>query len=72
MFIHAKSPPGVATMKKRKAFIKYRFKETERGGRIAISTANPKALQAVHRFLRFQIGDHRTGDSVAISESLPN
>jgi hypothetical protein len=72
MFIHAKSPPGVATMKKRKAFIKYRFEETERGGRIAISTANPKALQAVHHFLRFQIEDHRTGDSVAVSESLPN
>lgn len=29
---------------------------------LVITTANPKALKAIHEFLRFQIEDHRTGD----------
>lgn len=67
MLIHAKSPPGVGTMKKLKASIDYRVEETERGGRILISTENPKAVKAIHRFLRFQIEDHRTGDSLEVA-----
>jgi hypothetical protein len=66
MFIHAKSPPGVTTIKRLKGSIRYQFQETDHGGRILISTENPKALLAVHQFLRFQIEDHRTGDSIAI------
>jgi hypothetical protein len=68
MLIHAKSPPGVTTLKRLKGSIRYQFQETDRGGRILISTENPKALRAVHQFLRFQIEDHRTGDSSAISK----
>jgi len=34
-----------------------------------IATANPKALQAVHEFLRFQIDKHRTGDSTEVSDT---
>ncbi len=39
---------------------------TARGARVVIRTANPEALEAVHAFLRFQISDHRTGDSSAL------
>jgi hypothetical protein len=63
MLIHAQTPPGVPVMKRLKANIKYRFEETERGGRVRITTTNPDALAAVHEFLRFQISDHATGDS---------
>jgi len=72
MLIHAKSPPGVGTMKKLKGSIDYRVEETERGGRIVISTENSRALKAVHRFLRFQIEDHQTGDSTAVGVARPN
>ena len=51
MFIHAKSPPGVSSMKKLKALIQYRFEETDLGGRVVIATASLKALRAVHQFL---------------------
>jgi hypothetical protein len=68
MLIHAKSPPGVATMKKLKTLIDYSWKETDRGGQVVISTHNREGLAAIHRFLRFQIKDHRTGDSITISE----
>ena len=63
MLIHVQTPPGVPVMKQLKAAIKYRFEETERGGRVRIVTGDAKALTAIHEFLRFQISDHRTGDS---------
>jgi hypothetical protein len=63
MLIHERVPPGVPVMKRLRAEIRYRFEPTEHGGRIVISTANAEALPAVHEFLRFQIRDHRTGDS---------
>ena len=66
MFIHAREPPGVPLMKKLKSEIDYELQETPLGGRIAITTANPKAIDAIHRFLAFQIRDHRTGDSTAL------
>lgn len=67
MFIHDTLPPGAATMSRLCEQIRYRYQETERGGRIRISTANLEALEAIHAFLRFQISDHQTGDSTEVS-----
>ena len=63
MLIHAQTPPGVSAMKRLKVEIEYKFEELERGGRMRISTSNSEAVKAIHDFLRFQIKDHRTGDS---------
>ena len=60
--IHEELPDGAAEMRELRAAIKYDFAETERGGRVRITTSDAKALDAVHRFLKFQIGEHRTGD----------
>jgi hypothetical protein len=68
MFIHNTKLPGVPTMKQLHNEIHYRYQETETGGKIVIRTANPKALKAVHEFLRFQISEHRTGDSTEITD----
>ena len=68
MFIHAQTPPGVPTMKRLKTRISYAYEPTAAGGRVTISTKDPKALTAVHAFLRFQIEDHRTGDPTTIRE----
>jgi hypothetical protein len=59
---HSRVPPGVPTLQRLKAEIAYTYAETDTGGRVLISAANPKALEAVHQFLRFQIDDHQTGD----------
>ena len=40
-----------------------------RGDQVRIATSNPEALRAVHEFLRFQIRDHRTGDSLTVPPS---
>ena len=68
MFIHDTTPPGVPVMKELREQISYQYKETEGGGRIRIRTTNPKALAAVHDFLRFQIAEHKTGDTAEIRE----
>ncbi len=63
MFIHSQTPPGVSVMQRLKAGIKYQFEELDRGGLLRISTNEPEAVKAIHEFLRFQIKDHKTGDS---------
>ena len=66
MFIHDVVPPGVETMKRLKAEIRYTFGPIERGGRIRIATKNREAVAAIHDFLRLQIKDHRTGDPIEL------
>jgi hypothetical protein len=60
---HAQQVPGTADMTRLKDRIAYRYQETSTGGRVRIVTRDADALTAVHAFLRFQIEDHRTGDS---------
>jgi hypothetical protein len=67
MFIHDTVPPGVAVMKSKRASISYVFESMPDGGRIQIKTADADALKAIHQFLEFQIDDHRTRDSAAVS-----
>lgn len=69
MLIHAQNPPGTETMRRLREVIHYKLENTERGGRILITTKDAEALQAVHSFLRFQISDHQTGDSPEISSA---
>ena len=67
--IHARMPDGVDVMKELSAIkeptqaITYRYEERERGGRLRMVTTDTRGIDAVHRFLRFQIDDHHTGDS---------
>jgi len=71
MFIHDKVPPGVSVMKRLSNEINYKFEAMDRGGRIQIRTKNDEALKAVHEFLRFQITDHKTGDSLEVGKRRP-
>jgi hypothetical protein len=66
MLIHAQSPPGVTTMKKLRSEIRYEVQETPDGARVRVSSENPKAIAAIHDFLRFQIRDHQTGDATTV------
>jgi hypothetical protein len=68
MFIHDTTPPGVPVMTELRDQIKYRYEETDAGGRVRIQTINSKALEAVHAFLRFQITEHKTGDAPEIRD----
>lgn len=56
-------------MRRLKAVIKYQFEETERGGRVRITTGDAEALAAIHEVLRFQISDHQTGDAIEVGKA---
>ena len=68
MLIHATVPPGVDRMKRWKNEITYAAQMTQKGARVQIRTENQEALKAIHEFLRFQITDHRTKDSLQTQE----
>jgi hypothetical protein len=67
MFIHDTNLPGASAMSKLRDEIRYHYQETNGGAKILITTNNAEAAQAIHDFLRFQITDHQTGDSLDVS-----
>jgi len=69
MFIHATTPPGVATLKQIPDKVAYHYQEIAQGAEVRITTEDSGALDAIHAFLLFQIIDHQTGDSPAISSA---
>jgi hypothetical protein len=68
-FIHAQDVPGTDGMKRNNDRISYAYEDIRDGGRVRISTRHARALLAVHEFLRFQITDHKTGDSLHVSKA---
>jgi hypothetical protein len=62
-FVHAQNVPGVEAMTRLKDRITYVYDDLADGGRVRISTRHARALLAIHQFLRFQIEDHKTGDT---------
>lgn len=66
MQTHGEMPAGVATMQRLKSAITFTYKPTPRGGRVYLSSSNPEALAAIHEFLRYQITEHQTGDTLDV------
>ena len=67
MLVHGVDVPGTAELARLKTAIAWTYRETPGGGRVDVVTRDPAAIDAVHRFLRFQIADHRTGDPGTVS-----
>lgn len=65
---HGKVPPGVPVMQRLTKEINYEYEELESGARVRLSTKNVEALAAIHDFMKFQIEDHKTGDSLEIEK----
>jgi hypothetical protein len=65
-FIHETKPAGVEAMQELRGRIEYKYEELPAGARVRIRTSDARALDAIHRFLRFQIEEHRTGDEVGV------
>ena len=71
MMVHdTKHVPGTAALAQFKDRVTYRFVETARGGRVDIVTTDTEAIKAVHEFLKFQITDHKTGDSTGVKKRI--
>jgi len=61
---HAELPPGTRTMTQQRRALAFVYEELPGGGRVRITASNAKAIDAVHRFLRYQIREHKTGDAL--------
>lgn len=72
MLVHGEEPAGVATMKRLMADITYTFEAVDRGARVRINTANAEAIDAIHGFMRYQIKDHQTGDTLDVGKQESN
>jgi hypothetical protein len=70
LMTHGEVPPGVSAMQRHKDEITYTYEPLERGGlvRIATSTSNADALDAIHDFLKYQISEHATGDPTTVRQ----
>jgi hypothetical protein len=67
MLVHdSANVPGIVEMAKLQDKIIYTYAETVGGGRVDIKTTDASALKAVHEFLKFQISDHKTGDTLDV------
>jgi hypothetical protein len=67
-FTHSRVPPGVFEMQRLKDRISYAYQETPSGAELHIASNDLNARAAIWKFLRFQIQDHRTGDSLKVSK----
>ncbi len=63
---HGMKPPGTAVMQQMRNKILYVAHAIQDGAELIISSSDPKAIDAIHQFLQFQIQDHQTGDSAAV------
>lgn len=69
--IHGEDPPGVDTMTRLKLQIHYEVVSLQEGGSLRIFSASQEAISGLHAFLRYQIHEHHTGDSLRITNGMP-
>jgi hypothetical protein len=67
---HGEVPPGAAAMQANAGAIVFIYQDLSAGGAVRIETNDAGLLQAVHAFLRYQITEHRTGDSLDVKPRL--
>jgi hypothetical protein len=68
MEVHAQHVPGTSELAAFKDRVSYDYVELPSGGRVDIVTKDAGAIKAVHDFLKFQISDHTTKDSVVVTK----
>jgi hypothetical protein len=66
MLIHGVTPPGMTVMKQQRKRIAYTFEPTAQGAQVRLTTQSAAVRDAIHKFLRFQIADHRSGDPLTV------
>jgi hypothetical protein len=61
--VHGKVPDGLLVMKKLRGEITFYTVNSEGGAVLRMFSVNNQARQAIHDFMKFQIAEHKTGDS---------
>jgi hypothetical protein len=64
--IHGEVLPGISEMEKNAAALAFTYEDVPGGGAVRIDTTEPRLIEAVHLFLRYQITEHHTGDPLEV------
>ncbi len=63
-----KSPDGIPTIKKLRKEITFEVVPMDTGGALRMLTINEQAKSAIHDFMKYQIGEHKTGDPLTLEQ----
>lgn len=66
--VHGKVPDGAPVLKKMRNEITFYSGKTDEGGVLRMFTTNEQAKQAVYEFIKFEIGEHNTGDALTADQ----
>ena len=66
--IHGKFPEPAVTMKKLRNEITFYMAKTDNGGVLRMFSINDQARVAIQDYLKFEISEHKTGDSPTIDQ----
>lgn len=66
--IHEKPPESAATMRKLRNDITFYAAKTDNGGDLRMFSINEQARVAIQDYMRFEITEHKTGDSVTLDQ----
>lgn len=66
--VHGKVPDGMVGIKKFRNEITFFTAKTDNGALLRMFSVNPEARSAIQDYLRFQIIEHKTGDSPTIDQ----
>ncbi len=66
--VHGKVPDGIPAMKRLRNEITFFSTKTENGAVLRMFSMNPEARDAIQTFLKFEIAEHKTGDSPTIDQ----
>lgn len=66
--VHTKFPESAVTMRKLRNEITFYMAKTDNGGVLRMFSINDQARNAIQDFLKFEIAEHKTGDSPTIDQ----
>ena len=66
--VHGKVPDGVLVLKKMRNDITFYTNKQDDGAVLRMFTTNAQAKEAVYEFIKFQIGEHNTGDALTADQ----
>ncbi len=61
--VHGKIPDGLLVVKRMRGEITFYTVKSDNGAVLRMFSVNEQARQAIHEFMKFQITEHKTGDS---------
>ena len=66
--VHAKPPEAALTMRKLRNDITFYMAKTDNGGVLRMFSINDQAKNAIQDYLKYEIAEHKTGDSPTIDQ----